>query len=244
MSANYAATGWIEHDLPHSPQRAHPAIMGYRASSPILESENTGIRAFLDVSSSGSGSRYGAVVDSLSQLKERLVSIDISGNRMVLSITTGAETEVIAPPTIPEKLDQIRDAFGLSMSALANVLRASRASVYNWYETAPQSEHILQRIETLFEIAREWQEINPYHYPPGKLMKQKLGDGPSMLERLGREVLDMGEIRSGMDDLRALMQKQRQRMDEAKARAARVPGGVERRKELLERLTGSVTADE
>ncbi len=243
MSANYAATGWIEHDLPHSPQRAHPAIMGYRASSPILESENTGIRALLDVSSSGSGSRYGAVVDSLSQLKERLVSIDISGNRMVLSITTGAETEVIAPPTIPEKLDQIRNAFGLSMSALADVLQASRASVYNWYETAPGSEHILQRIETLFEIAREWQEINPYHYPPGKLMKQKLGDGPSMLERLGRDVLDMEEIQEGLEGLLALMRKQRERMDRAKARSANAPADSESHKELLEHITGSVTAD-
>jgi hypothetical protein len=75
-------------------------------------------------------------------------------------------------------------------------------------------------------------------------MKQKLGDGPSMLDRLSREELNMAEIRSGMDSLLALMNKQRERMDRAKARSAKVPADTESHRELLERLTGSVSADQ
>lgn len=243
MSANYATTEWTENGLRRSPDHSHPAILRYMASPPILESETTGIRALLDTSSSGSGSKYGAVIDSLSELKARLISVDVSDSWIVLSIATGVETEGNFPPTIPEKLDQIRDAFGLSMSALAVVLQSCRASVYNWYIAAPRRVDNLQRIETLYKIARQWREINPFHYAPGKLMKQKLGDGPSMLERLGRETLDSAEIQTGLKNLLALMQKQRTKMDRAKARSANVPVDDESYKELLERLTGSVTAD-
>lgn len=243
MSVSYAAIGWTENGLRRSLDRSHPEIMGYMASPPILESETTGIRALLDASSNGSGSKYGAVIDSLSELKERLISVDVSGSRIMLSIATGVETEAISPPTIPEKLDQIRDVFGLSMSALSVVLQSCRASVYNWYIAAPRREDNLQRIETLYKIARQWRAMNPFHYAPGKLMKQKLGDGPSMLERLGRETLDSTEIQAGLKNLLALMQKQRTKMDRAKARSENVPVDDESHKELLERLTGSVTAD-
>ncbi len=130
MSVSYAAIGWTENGLRRSLDRSHPEIMGYMASPPILESETTGIRALLDASSNGSGSKYRAVINSLSELKERLISIDVSGSRIMLSIATGVETEEISPPTIPEKLDKIRDVFGLSMSALAVVLQSCRTSVY------------------------------------------------------------------------------------------------------------------
>ena len=240
MAAHQMVTPWVEVER-KTQQHLHPSVNYF--PTPTKRRNTTGKTMVLVedlVSNCGSGSRCDA---TYATLREYIRPQPCPGGWATLSIVFEEETKAPPPPTIGEKLDRIRDAFGLSMSALADVLRASRASVYNWYETAPRSEHILQRIETLLGIAQSWQEMNPYHYPPGKLIKQRLGDGPSMLERLGREELDMGEIQSGMDDLCALMQKQRERMDEAKARAARVPGGVERRKELLERLTGSVTAD-
>ena len=149
-----------------------------------------------------------------------------------------------APATIAEKLDLIRSAFGLSMSALAKVLRSSRASIYNWYETEPRSDEVLHRIDTLNDIALQWKKMNPYHYAPGKLMKQQLADGPSLLERFSQEKLDRESIQQGLEGMLVLMKKQRARMDRAKARSAKVSAEDESHRELLERLTGSTTANE
>ena len=153
------------------------------------------------------------------------------------------EEETPITATVVEKLNAIRDSFGFSMSSLANILVASRASVYNWLENETPTERFVQRIEKLYEITQKWEAKNPYHYAPGRLLKQKLGDGPSMFERLSHDELDLDEIRNGMDSLLVLMNKQRERMDHAKARSAKAPADTESHKEILERLTGSVTAD-
>lgn len=233
----YTATREIENetpspwfDLPYSPARKEGI-------------EATGIRRFSVeglLTSCGSGSLYDA---AFSDLRNHLSHSRIFGDWIVLHLNSQGETEQLSPFTVGEKLDRIRNAFGISMSALAEILRSSRASVYNWYEIEPRSADIIQRIESLYEIAQQWPAMNPYHYTPGKLMKQKLGDGPSMLERLGRDALDRDEIQAGLVSLLALMQKQRERMDRAKASAADTPIDDESRRELLERLTGSVTAD-
>ncbi len=187
----------------------------------------------------GSGSRFDA---ALAGLIRHPIPVHAPDAWPVIILSSEVEA-IDAPPTIAEKLNGIREAFGLSMAALADILKVSRASVYNWFEDEPRSASIIQRIETLYETAQEWKVKNPYHYAPGKLMKQKLGDGSGMLERFSREELNMDEIRSGMDSLLVLMNKQRERMDRVKARSAKSPADAEDHRELLERLTGSVTAD-
>ncbi len=240
MAAHQMVTPWVE--VERNAQRHLHSSVNY-FPTPTKGGDTTGkTRVLVEdlISNCGSGSRCDA---TYATLREYIRLQPCSGGWATLSIVFEKETKAPPPPTIGEKLDRIRDAFGLSMSALADVLQASRASVYNWYETAPRSEHILQRIETLLGIAQNWQEMNPYHYPPGKLMKQKLGDGPSMLEHLGREELDIEEIQKGLEGLLALMRKQRERMDRAMARSTNAPTDSESHKELLERITGSVTAD-
>jgi len=231
----------LENDSKHTMISQH-STMNYCAA-PLEESGSTGIRSLLLKSLSancGSGSWCDAVFPQLKETISRDYSI---GDWTVISLPSGETAEEFSPPTIAEKLDEIRDAFGLSMAALADVLKVSRASVYNWLENEPRGTNVVQRIETLYNVAQGWKGKNPYHYAPGKLMKQKLGDGPSMFDRLCREELDMDKIHSGMDSLLLLMNKQRERMDRAKARSAKIPAGTEGHRELLERLTGSVTAD-
>lgn len=187
----------------------------------------------------GSGSRFDAALAGLIRHP-----IPVHAPDVWPVIILSSEIEATGtPPTIAEKLNEVRDAFGLSMAALADILKASRASVYNWFENETPSEGFVRRIETLYRIAQGWETKNPYHYAPGRLMKQKLGDGPSMFERLSGEELNLDEISNGIDGLLVLMNKQREKMDRAKMRSAKAPADDEGNKELLERLTGSVTAD-
>ncbi len=242
---NHAANRWIENEPKHPLAHTHWA-MNY-LPAPLEKGDGTGIRELLVerleglFTSCGSGSWCDA---AFSQLKERVTRDYFSGDWTVVFLNSDEEAEkALEAPTVVEKLTKIRDAFGLSMAALADIIRASRASVYNWFENETPSEGFVQRIEKLHEIAQEWKAANPYHYGPGKLMKQKLGDGASMHERLSREEPDINEIREGMKSLLALMNKQREMMDRAKARSAKTPSDSENHKELLERLTGSVSAD-
>lgn len=243
MSAYQVANSWNGNYLVQPLPYPYPT-MNF-SPAPLEKGESTGkqqplssiVNLFADC---GSGSWRDA---ALAKLRERISRQYFSGNWIVVSIDFEENTEKISPYTIAEKLDDIRDAFGLSIAALADILKVSRASVYNWFENAPRSTGAIKRIEKMYGIAQEWRSHNPYHYAPGRLMKQELGDGPSMFERLSRDELDLDDIRNGMDGLLVLMNKQRERMDRAKARSAKTPANTESHEEILERITGSVTAD-
>lgn len=116
--------------------------------------------------------------------------------------------------TTKEKLEQVRDIFGLSVSHLAKVLLTSRPSLHSWLDgTVPARDQSIKRIEKIYNIALEWKRKSIFHYSPGRLMRQPLGDGPSMMERLERENHDDSEIKDGLDKLLQLMQRQREQMD-------------------------------
>ncbi|MEN8130518.1 MAG: hypothetical protein ABFS45_10070 [Pseudomonadota bacterium] len=190
----------------------------------------------------GTGSRWSVAWEELNQ---QAIPVNIGNAWLVLVV--GAEAEAKKQPSLPstigEKLTAIRDTFGLSTAALASILRASRASVYNWLDNETATDNFMQRIDRLSTIAAEWKEMNPFHFTPGRLMKQKLGEGAPMLERLSREELDLAEIHAGMTDLLALITKYRERMDKVKTRASKAPNDREGHREVLERITGSITAD-
>lgn len=244
MSVDYAIPSWSYAET-KKPLASFDWFTHY-APAPVLKGDNTAISSQLVealLTDCGSGSRC---AEAFALLKKQITSTIQPGDWQVLTLSiddVAAEAEA-APPTMVEKLEAIRDAFGLSAGSLAEVLKASRASVYNWLEDEPPTERFVQRIDLLHSIAKDWVEITVYHFPPGKLMKQKLGDGPSMQDRLRREDLDMEEIRRGLQDLLALMRSQRQKMDRAKARSERAAASDAERRELLERITGSVTVDE
>lgn len=239
MAAPQTNVPWVA----GTPPPKHPYLEGHYFTHEE-RSESTGIRAFSIeslLSSHSSGSECATIFDAL---KDHIREFVLSRYWKVPYLAFQESTEEATPATIAEKLDQIRNAFGLSMTALAKALQSSRASIYNWYETEPHRDDALKRIEALHDIARQWKEMNPYHYAPGKLMKQKLADGPSLLERLSEERLDNESIQRGLEGLLLLMEKQRKRMDRAKARSAKVSAEDESHEELMERLTGTVNANE
>jgi len=189
-------------------------------------------------SGQGTGSRWS---EALEELTQHAIHVNVGGAWLVLVVRTEADTEM--PATVGEKLITIRDTFGLSTAVLASALKASRASVYNWLDNETPTDNFMQRIEQLTNISSDWKDLNPFHFTPGRLMKQKLGEGTPMLERLSREELDMEEIKEGMTGLLALIKKHKERMDKAKARASKSPGDTAAQAEILERITGSITAD-
>lgn len=240
MTAYQIAKPWLENEA--NPPRYQRPIAHYfptpRERVGATRIRDLSVEDLLD--NCGSGSWCDAIFPTL---REYVSHPPFSGDWVVGVFDFAKETEALSPPTVGEKLDEIRGSFGLGMTTLANILKASRASVYNWLEDEPRSTDAIQRIEAVYAIAKEWGNKNPFHYVPGKLMKQKLGDDPSMLERLTREELNLDEIRGGMGGLLALMNKQRQRMDHAKMRSSKSVVDSESHKELLERLTCSVTSD-
>ncbi|MCB1761599.1 MAG: hypothetical protein KDI27_00480 [Gammaproteobacteria bacterium] len=190
----------------------------------------------------GTGSRWS---DALEVLTQHAIPVKVGDAWLVLVVSTDADFEkrTSSPATVGEKLTTIRDTFGLSTAALASVLRASRASVYNWLDNETPTDYFVLRIDQLITIAADWKDLNPFHFTPGRLMKQKLGEGAPMLERLSREELDPEEIKAGMTGLVALMKKHRERMDKTKTRASKAPDDTAGQKEILERVTGSITAN-
>lgn len=140
------------------------------------------------------------------------------------------------------KIRWTREAFGLSQSAMADLLQATHVDSCGRHERQPNCKEMLRRIDDLYEVAQQLNDMNPYHYAPGKLMKQKLADGPSMLERLSQASLDPQVIQKGLDGMLSLMKEQRNRMDRAKARSAKFPPNRGIHREEMERLTGSVAS--
>jgi len=242
MTTYQIANRWDMNETAHSCSHSQ-RIINY-LPAPLGKDISTGIRELLAetiFTSCGSGSWCDAV---FSQLKENVTRDYFFGSWTVNYLPTEGNVVDTTPPTIAEKLIKVQDTFGLSTATLADILRASRASVYNWFENETPSTVFVQRIEKLYEIAQEWEDHNPYHYAPGRLMKQKLGDAPSMYELLSHEELIRDEICNGMESLLALMNKQQEKMDRAKTRSEKASADTESHRELLERLTGSITADE
>lgn len=121
-----------------------------------------------------------------------------------------------------EKIELIRSAFGVSVSQLAKILRTSRTSVYAWIDGEEPRERTMQRVEQIHQFAKYWSEMNPYHFSPGPVLRQKLGDSPSMLELLEQEVLDAAVIEQGLGTVLELMHRKHDRMHRASQRTGKV----------------------
>jgi len=118
--------------------------------------------------------------------------------------------------TTAEKLETIKDIFGISLSQLAKILRTSRPSIYSWLEGEEPREATEQRIRQVYRFAEYWREINQYHFSPAPLFRQPLGNSLSMLDRLTKEALNDEEIETGLTSILELMQRRRERMDRSK----------------------------
>ena len=144
--------------------------------------------------------------------KEPLTYREIVPGWVVIAVKESSSSITIQP-TVAQMINDIRYNFGLSMSALAGILNVSRASLYNWLEQEPGNEKVFNHISSLHRFSLMWKRMNQFHYAPGKLLRQPLNEGPSMLERLGKQEMDEDEVVEGMKMLLALMKAKRDMMD-------------------------------
>jgi len=142
--------------------------------------------------------------------------------------------------TTAEKIEYIRDVFGLSISDLAKTLKKSRPSVYSWLEGDEPNEKTMQRIHQIYGIASDWSKKNQYHFSPGSMLRQPLGDMPSFFSLLEEEKLDLNKVKSGLVILLKLMQNKRDRMDRSKQRTKASSLSQEQKNNNLSGLTQSI----
>lgn len=226
-------------------QRAPVDVVSEYTPQPIGAHESSGIHVIPDLerslTSCGSGSRW---YGTFARLREEMAHVNLGDDWSVIVLPYDSLAEQVNQlPSVAEKMAVIQDGFGLSVAALASILGASRASIYNWLENESPSASFTHRIDEIYKIASEWKSKNPYHFAPERLMRQKLSSGLSMNELLSRNELNMAEVHRAMKDLLLLMEKRRSSMDRAKARSAKSSSDSESRNELVERFVGSVTAD-
>jgi len=137
-----------------------------------------------------------------------------AGWESVAILLTEVTEELIQ--TTAEKIENIRDILGVSISHLAKILKTSRPSIYSWLDGEEPRAKTIKRIQQICEITEQWKKKNQYHFTPGTLFLQPIGKSLSMLERLERDELKLDEIESGFDSLLELMHRRRKRMDRSK----------------------------
>jgi hypothetical protein len=145
--------------------------------------------------------------------------------------------------TTAEKLDFIKDSFGITLSQLSKILRTTRPSVYSWLEGEEPRETTSMRIQQINECAEYWGRINHFHYPPGPLFRQPLGKESSVLDRFMKEELNMEEIEAGLKIMMELMIRRRERIDRSKEKAQNTvmdQKEIDENRHALTRTTGHI----
>ncbi len=218
----YKAAGWIRSDdRKHEPWKA-----GFTPSQ-LMDRNASGssmIGQLADLYNSSTESDWGVSMReahfSYPELRRHRVSA--SWDAVVIELTADRLLDIQAPLRITaDKLDFIKQAFDISLSNLAKILRTSRPSLYAWFEGEEPRDASVRRIQEINEYAELWKGLNQFHFSPGPLFRQEQGSSPSMLDRLAREELDRVEVESGFRSLVELMQRRKERMDRAKQRAAK-----------------------
>ncbi len=139
-----------------------------------------------------------------------------------------------------EKIELIRSAFGFSVSQLAKILRTSRTSVYAWIDGEEPRERTMLRVEQIYQFAKYWSDMNPYHFSPGPVMRQKLGNSPSMLEQLEQEILDVAVIEQGLGMVLELMHRKHERMHRASQRTGKAAASDSVKRDRRHALTSVI----
>jgi transcriptional regulator with XRE-family HTH domain len=122
-----------------------------------------------------------------------------------------------APVTIPHKIESIRESFGLTTSALAEILGVSRPTIYQWIrgQAVPQSAEHRARIDRLAACAATWNKVFPKkamdHWltdsEPGAaslmdLFKQETPDKAAIEDLLATRIRQARDARQRIEDAR------------------------------------------
>ena len=207
MSKQAAAISKSEHINVRPESQLYAPLVVVPNSTGVLNQSAENIFSIFTRFGSGAKSWYG---------KEPLIYREFVPGWLVIAVEESSSSISIQPTvTVAQMITNIRNSFGLSMSALARILNVSRASLYNWLEQEPGNEKVFNHISSLHRFSLMWKDMNQFHYAPGKLLRQPLNEGPSMLERLGKQEMDEDEVVEGMEMLLALMKAKRDMMDRA-----------------------------
>ncbi len=87
------------------------------------------------------------------------------------------------PLTTADRVLLLRRWLSLSVAEAARVLHVQRPTIYSWQDgKAPAAPKNLERLRTVFELAREWRTLSST--PVGNYRKEPLGNG-------GRTLMDL-----------------------------------------------------
>jgi hypothetical protein len=131
----------------------------------------------------------------------RLMVIACDGSGSTLRATNSPVDTVSAPAREPaEALSALQSTFGLSITALASVLRVERPTIYSWLQATriPTSAN-RERLEKLADLADHWLSLSGGAPLDG--LRDEAISGKSLLELLCEEHLRTFAAESAMREL-------------------------------------------
>ena len=100
-----------------------------------------------------------------------------------------------AAQALVERISEIKSAFGLTISQLAQVLRVQRQTIYDWIDEdhPPQVQgQNRERLAAIQRLAIQWNALCPW--PAGKGVTRYAVDGQTLLDLLSAEALDQARL--------------------------------------------------
>ncbi|MFZ1495201.1 MAG: hypothetical protein WAU60_17585 [Candidatus Competibacter denitrificans] len=125
------------------------------------------------------------------------------------------EASIHAAQSLAERVSEIKAAFGLSISQLAQVLQVQRQTIYDWMdEEAPRQVQgqNRERLTAIQKLATQWNVL--CRWPAGKGIATYEVEGSNLLALLTDDVLDNKRINKAMRDLSEHVTAEWQRREE------------------------------
>ena len=133
-------------------------------------------------------------------------------------ITDSLSLEATPTPTaqsLTERVSEIKAAFGLTISQLAQVLQVQRQTIYDWMdEESPRQlqEQKRDRLAAIQRLAIQWNAL--CQWPAGKGVATYSVDGDTLLDLLSADVLDEARWQTVMRGLSEQVKAEWQRKEE------------------------------
>jgi DNA-binding XRE family transcriptional regulator len=128
--------------------------------------------------------------------------------------------EKTRPPSLnpSDQVASIEKAFGLNRSQLANVLKTTRKTIYDWDKGAELTKReIITRLFTLSEIAQSFTDDGMGLYI-GKNIRRPVLGRVSLLDLLSKSEFDKEAINKAMKAIKPLAEASKNRIESMKAR--------------------------
>jgi len=91
----------------------------------------------------------------------------------------------------------IRDRFGLSITAIAEIMQVKRPAIYEWLSGVLPRETNQKRLSELYRVACMWEEMGPSR-PISRYLTMPVSDTQSLSDMLRADEMDMSQIQDAM----------------------------------------------